>query len=895
MALSNLIDAYLLPMNVYLNLYRRFILRSLIQHRLRTIVTVIGIAFGVGVMLAIRLANQSSLESFRAATYSIAGDASLQITGSAGPFDEMLFSDSGWLRKYGQVSPVVEGVSAFVSPGGDGAPKIFLHVLGVDILRDSALRRYRLLSLGDGNTQPVSRDLLLLLADPTAIVLTERFAREHGLSSGSRITLAIGDSRKDFTIRGLLLDEGPAHALDGRFALMDIAAAQWAYGKLGLLDRFDIKLEPGVRPQTAETEIRSHLPEGLLVSPPGESYGQVEKMISAFHFNLSALGSIALIVGLYLIYNTVSTSVIGRREEIGMLRAVGVGRRVILLLFLGEASMFALLGGTIGLALGHWLAIGAVRATAMTVKTFYVSSAATAALASNRFEFSEVLFAVGIALPLSVMAGALPSLEASRVRPIEAIRGAERLGRSIRPPLLHLGASVVLFAIASVLALQEPVRGLPVFGYLSAVTAMLAGSFLVPGALWAACKVVPVLTPRRFTSLRLEARLASSSLGGSISRLAISISALAVSLAMMIAISIMIGSFRDTVAYWINQTLAADIYIKPDAGVPDAANGKIGAEAMAAIRSDPDIAAVDSFTSQSISYEGRPITLGAGDFGVLLDHGRLMFKSPADARQRMREAIGQDAVVISESLSLIFGRQPGDVIELPTPSGPHRFSVAAVYYDYSSNSGSAVMDRSTHERLFRSTGDANSFRVSPTSLSVFLLPGASSDAVVRRLEDKLADKYQLEFSTNQTLRAEAMRIFDGTFAITYSLEAIAITIAALGVISTLITLILERQRELSILRLIGAARSRVRRIVVVEAAIIGAVAQAIGVIVGIGLSFVLIYVINVQSFGWTIQYHFPAGFVAQATVFMLALTALVGLYPGQRASKVPALTVVREE
>jgi putative ABC transport system permease protein len=881
-------------MNLYLSLYRRFILRSLIRRRIRTLVTVIGIALGVGVMLAIRIANQSSLESFRAATYSIAGDATLQITGSAGPFDEMLFSDSGWLRKYGQLSPVVEGLAAFVSQGGDRRPKEYLHLLGVDILHDSALRRYRLLSLGGGKVQPSTRELLLLLADPTAIVLTERFARQQGLSSGSRVTLAIGDSRRDFTIRGLLLDEGPARALDGRFALVDIAAAQWAYGRIGLLDRLDIRLEPAVGLQTAEGEIRAHLPQGLQVSAPGESYGEVEKMISAFHFNLSALGSIALIVGLYLIYNTVSTSVIDRRDEIGMLRAVGVGRRAILCLFLGEASLLALAGGTIGIALGHWLAIGAVRATSTTVNTFYVSEAATAALASNRFEFADVVFAMAIAIPLSIMAGALPALEASRVKPIEAIRGAEKLSRSLRPPLLHLAASVALFAIAMLLALQGPVAGLPIFGYLSALTAMLGGSLLVPGALWSACKIVSTFIPRRFRSLHLEARLAASSLGASISRLAISISALAVSLAMMIAISIMIGSFRDTVVYWIDQTLGADIYIKAVAGLPDAASGKIGPEAVAAIKTDPDIAAVDAFTSQSISYNGRPVTLGAGDFGVLLDHGRLMFKSPPDARQRMREAIGQDAVVISESLSLFFDRRPGDLIELPTQYGPHRFKVAAVYYDYSSNRGSAVMDRSTYERLFE-LPDAHSSRVSPSSLSVFLAPGASPDTVARRLKAEFTDKYQLEFSTNRQLRAEAMRIFDSTFAITYSLEAIAITIAALGVISTLITLMLDRRRELSVLKLVGAARSQVRRMVVIEAVIIGAVAQIIGVIVGVGLSFLLIYVINVQSFGWTIQYHFPAGFVAQATVLMLALTALVGLYPGQRASNVPALTVVREE
>jgi len=449
-------------------------------------------------------------------------------------------------------------------------------------------------------------------------------------------------------------------------------------------------------------------------------------------------------------------------------------------------------------------------------------------------------------------------------------------------------------AIAVVLALQGPIHGLPVMGYLSAIMLMLAGSLLVPAVLWGTCKAASHVPPRYLRSLRLEARLAAASIRGSVPRLAISISALAISLAMMIAISIMIGSFRSTVAYWIDQTLGADIYVKPMFGVADDASGKIAGEAVAVIKSDPAVVAVDAFTSLPASYQGRPITLGAGDFQVLLDHGRLMFKSPSDARQRMREAIGKDAVVISESLSLIFKKKPGDSIQLPTPAGPTSFLVAAVYYDYSSNRGSAVMDRSTYERLLGQSSDISSSRALPTSLSVFLAPGAASDETIRRLQAALSDKYQLEFSTNQELRREAMRIFDSTFAITYSLEAIAISVAALGVISMLLTLVLERRRELSILALIGARRWQVRRMLVIEAVIIGSVAQAIGIAVGIAISLVLVYVINVQSFGWTIQYHFPLGFVAQTALLMPALSGLVGMYPGHRASNLPAIAVVRE-
>src|SRR5262249_9223933 len=193
-----------------------------------------------------------------------------------------------------------------------------------------------------GDKQVTTRDFLLLLTDPQSIIITEKFARKNGLEIGGKLSLVIGDTPHTFTIRGLLRDEGPARALDGNFALMDIAAAQVAFNRLGFLDRLDIKLKSNITLDKAEAEIAARLPAGLTVTRPSSTYNQVEKMIAAFHFNLSALGSIALLVGLFLIYNTISISVLSRREEVGTLRAIGTNRKTILTLFLGEALLLAM-------------------------------------------------------------------------------------------------------------------------------------------------------------------------------------------------------------------------------------------------------------------------------------------------------------------------------------------------------------------------------------------------------------------------------------------------------------------------------------------------------------------------------------------------------------------------
>jgi putative ABC transport system permease protein len=879
-----------------LRLYNRFILRALAREKTRSAITILGISLGVGVMLAIRLANTTSLGAFKLAAESIAGETSVQIAGTTGRFDEMELAELGWLRDYGIVSPVVEGFAMTLSPPRRGAtdqhpqgspPGEFIRIVGIDVLRDLGLRRYRLVRLGSESVNPTPREFVSLLTDPNAIILTEKFARRRGLSIGDTISLSVGGEARRFTLRGLLLDEGPARALDGRIAVMDIAAAQVALDRLGMLDRLDVKLRDGISIEAAKSEIGSRLPAGLVVAQPDEKYGQVEKMIAAFHFNLSALGSIALLVGLFLIYNTVSISVIARREEIGTLRALGLSRRAVLGLFLGEAALLAGAGTIAGLVIGRLLAAAAVRATATTVETFYIASTATDSISSYRVGPGDILTAFAVALPLSLLAASMPALEASGVRPLEAMRGATRLAKSFRPSVRHLMIAAGFLLLALAMSVPGPVRGLPIFGYGAALALMFGGAFLTPFALWVVSAATGALVPRLMRRRTAESKLATANLRGSIPRIAISVAALGVSLAMMTAISILIGSFRETVGYWIDQTLKADIYAKSVTRTTTTSEGEVPRESLDLLRSDPDVAAIDTFTALSATYNGSLITVGGGDFQVLLDHGRLAYKSPSDAVERVRQAIDQDVVVVSESFSLLFRKQPGDMVELPTRTGSHKFEVAAVYYDYSNNRGVAVMDRNTFGRYYPD--------LQPSSLSIYLRPGVDPERAAERLSETLGSRFQLQFTTNGSVRREVVRIFDSTFTITYALEAIAIIVAALGVISTLITLIIERRRELAILSFIGATRAQLRRVIVGEALLIGGVSQVIGVFIGLMLSLVLIYVINVQSFGWTIQFHLPWKFLVLSTVLLLAVTAAAALYPATSVVRMKVANVAREE
>jgi len=291
---------------------------------------------------------------------------------------------------------------------------------------------------------------------------------------------------------------------------------------------------------------------------------------------------------------------------------------------------------------------------------------------------------------------------------------------------------------------------------------------------------------------------------------------------------------------------------------------------------DAEASARETFDSLSPVAPYRVVNIGGGNSVQLMDFVG-----------EIESAIGRDAVTVNESFAIRYKKQVGDSVELSTVAGGRPFEIVAIYYDYSNSRGVAVMDKSVFARHFPNAR--------PGSLSIYLQPGADSAEVNERLSREVGSRHQIFFITNSGVRREVMKIFDSTFAITYALEVIAIAVAGLGVISTLITLILERRGEIAVLGFLGATRAQIKRMVVIEALLIGGVSQAIGIITGLMLSLVLVYVINVQSFGWTIQFHFPVGFLIQSTLLILAVTALAGLYPASRAAKIEAVRFAREE
>ena len=860
-----------------MRLFHQFILRPLVTEKVRTITTILGVSLGIAVVIAIQLTNASSIRGFETALETVAGKTAIEIHGAGTGVEETMIPQLGWLREYGVISPVIESNAALVV----GDPKQLsrrqmeaVKVLGIDILRDQPFRDYSLLELErplDGSRREFNTQLFLqILTSPQTVVITEKLASRRHYPLGSEMRLMIGDRVLPFTVRGILKNEGPARVLDGNFILMDIAAAQFAFDRLGRVDRVDVLLPDGADVRQSLDAIAGRLPPGLSAERPSRRSDQVETMLAAFHTNLTALSWIALIVGLFLVYNTVTISVVARRQEIGTLRALGLSRQKVLLLFLGEATALAVIGIAIGLGLARLLADAAVTLTSSTVSTLYIAAVS----APPDMNIGHLWTAIAIGLPLSLIAAAIPAIEASQVPPTAAMRGHDTLEMRVRFKPAALIVAVIFLVLAYALAQLPPVGRRPVFGYMSSFAMVIGGAFLVPSIMYVLAKI-----GRAFLrgTLGVEGLLAHANLVSAIPRLSISVAALSVSLSMMVAIAVMIGSFRDTVVYWVGQTLKADLFIGPGIRPTVGSEQTVSQDVIDTLAKHPQVAALDQFRNVDLIFEGNLAVLGAGSYDVVLNEGSLLFKSPDNAREEMRRAIGQDAVIVSEPFAMRYHRQAGDTIDIPTPQGVHQFRIAAIYYDYASDRGVVILDRGTFRKYF---GD-----LPPTGVAAYLKPGADPEQVRAEMLDMIDEGHRAFIFSNRTLREEILVVFDSTFAITYALEVIAIVVAMLGVAGTLLTLVLERRRELSLLRLTGADRRQVRRMVIIEAALIGAVSQGIGLAVGLGLSMVLIYVINVQSFGWTIQFHLPLAFLLQATIAVVIATSVAGIYPARRAAQ----------
>jgi putative ABC transport system permease protein len=843
-------------------LARALVLRPIVREGVRTVLTILGIAIGVAVVVAIALSNQSALRAFRESVDAVAGRANYQIVSDSALDENVLLRLQPFWASGVRFAPVID-VDGIAHPW-----QTPVRLLAVDLFSDLHFRDYKYAELD-------TKQYLALFRDDSVIV-PATYAREHALKLGSPLTLNVGAVERTMTVRGILEARGPATAFNGAIVVADIAAAQTSFGLAGQLTRIDLIVpDDALLPR-----IRAALPANARLERPSRRNERVENMLRAFRVNLFALAGVALLVGMFLVYNTVLISILRRRKDVGVLKTLGTSPPQIFAAFLGEGLAFGVVGSLLGIALGRGLAWLILRLIGRTVNALYVTSAPEA------ITLTPAIIGAGIAVGtlLSLLSAIQPSLEAAQVRPSLLIQAGlqQRVSRA-RSSLL-VAVALVLFVCAAASVRIPPRRGIAVGGYLAVLFVVGAFSALAPLIVTA---ISALLRAPFRAAFGIVGQLASSSIPASLRRTSIASAALSVAIGMMVAAALMIGSFRETVRVWVDQTVSSDLWLRPAKGLSNADVAVFPPQILGELRRLDFIAAFDPVRGRDIAYGDSFVTVGSGDTPVVAQHGSLPMVTPRDARPALERMVRIHGVFVSESFSLKFNKGVGDQVTLPAVRGPRDYTICGIYRDYSNDRGVVFLNRPDFVEAF---GDA---RVN--TVVIYLKRGVSVEDARHRLESLFGARYHAFTVTNGEIRTEVMQIFDQTFLITYALLAVAMVVAVLGIINTLAALILERGRELALLRVLGMRAAEVRRMIVLESAVLGLTSTVAGVAMGYVLSWILINVINKQSFGWTIKFHTPVRLIALSLLVTFIASVAAGLVPSRLANRLDLAAAMKTE
>jgi putative ABC transport system permease protein len=831
-----------------------------LRHRpIRALLTVVGVAIGVSAWLAIRVVNGEVYQSFEQSVESVVGEASVTVSGGLEGLDEQILQSIQGHPGVRVANPVLKIEGKIETGALSGRPLI---IWGMDLLEQGKDWK------SQGSTPLLQQDNWEQLFSPTTIFLEEELANMLGLRQGQTLSVKVKGQVHDLIVGRVLGSWGIQGGVQQQ-VLMDIASAQWLFGWLGRLHHVAIVPESGVAVSTLIQELQSALPENIQVSQSSRRNRQVESMLRAFQMNLTMLSGISLLVGIFLVYNTTAFSVAHHRQEIGILRSLGMERQSITMLFLLEAGVLGAVGGLLGCWLGVVLARWLTVMIGQNVGELYGMTS----LLAMPIPLHMLVEALSLGIGVSLLGALRPAWEASTMAPVQALAGGQSQAEEAHDALKSRWVVVASLLGAGVLSQMSSVHGIPVGGYMAAFCLLIGGA-----------AAAPVLSQwfSRWSQRRLGNRggllpaLAAEQMGRNPRRTSVTMAAIVVGLAILVGVGIMIQSFRQTVELWIEQSLMADIIIAPTSwlGEQDSSvqNHGLPRRLVDPILEIPGIEAVDPYLETNVETAGKTVVLVSRDVRLHAERSQYLFLQ-GKSFEVLTQVVDEDGVIISEVLAKRLGLNVGEQLPLKTPGGIEQFPVNGVFYDYATDGGKVVMD----QRLFEEKWEERD----ATVFAVYLKEGQELLAVRREIEDTLKDEMSIITISNGELKEEILDIFDRTFRVTYILELIALSVAVLGIMNTLLTSILERRRELATLRALGASSRQIQGLIVWESCYLAGLGAGVGIAVGMALSVVLIKVINKQSFGWTIQFTLAWETIGMA-VFVALAAALIGAWAPAR-------------
>lgn len=865
----------------------------------QTALLVLILALGVAVFTAVRLANRAAVSSFTHFTETLTGRSDFIIQAPAGPLPETILPELGAALSdlAVQIHPVLESTAA--EPAAADAPRFgrrTFTLLGVDLVGVANLAAQQAASetffRARSDTQRETGFFDLFGDEPLAW-LSPDFAEK----TPAHLDLVLNDRSVRLRVAGTIPRAPEAPAAPATLVVLDLPRLQELLGRAGRIDRVEFVLEPGpgletrraalsarlaalgvANPATPpETEIRnaniaSDDAPRWLVTTPGARRETAEAMTAAFRLNLTVLSLIALLVGLYLVFQALDGAVVRRRAEIAILRSLGVDARTIRRAWLAEAALLGFAGAGLGLLLGWAGAQFAVRAVGQTVNALYFSTSVQAA----HLALPEALVSLAAGVAASLAAGWAPARVAAMTPPAQVlVRSAPGAvgGRWLRSWPLALGA----LAAGLVLSRLPPLdlgggTRFPLAGHLAAFCGILGGGVLAALALPALGRALRPLAARDAAW-----RVALGHIARPTGRHRLAAAALVCAIGMAAGMAILVSSFEKSVRSWVQSALQADLYVSSSGAQSAGSDNKLPPETWRALAAHPAVAHAALFSAHPLVLDGKPTTLGGGDLAHQASRGGFLWVGQPPGPEALDPAKNAGLALASESFSERYRIQAGDTLVVPTPSGPRTLRVAALYADYGNERGALLVDRVHSSRWF---GDDHA-----TSVALDLLPGAAAETV---RADLLAAHPGLSIFTNSGLRSEVLRIFRQTFSITYALEFIGLAVAVGGLALSLASVLLDRRDELTTLRALGFRRSEIARATALEGAALALCAVAAGIALSFALGWLLIHVINKQSFGWTLAFNVPFAQLAALAVLVIGTGALVSHFVGRWAATLPA-------
>lgn len=834
----------------------------LLRHPWQLFLAILGICIGVAVMVAVDLANESSRKAFIASMNTLNGEANHQIIGGPGGLDESVYADLRVDHGIRNIAPIVAG---YVQINAQT-----MRLFGVDVFAEREFRKFTVpgaVSDGKSVVTPETAETMIrrLLAGEPGIFLTEKMATDFGLRRGDTVDLTANGKHYSVILQGVL--DGEESDQLPNLVIADIALAQYWLGLHGKLSRIDVKLSSDVGPSAEQLE--NALPPGTeLLSASGRTQ-TTAAMSDAFMTNLMAMSLLAMLVGIFLIYNSVAFAVLQRRDLIGVLRALGVTRSQTFRLILLEAAVIGIVGAATGVMAGTWLGAKLLVLVARTVSDLYFVVNVTDVAVSSYSVMKGVVAGIGA----TMLAAAIPALEASSYQPRLAMTRSvieRRAGRLV--PVLALAGILAIVVSAALLWLS----GSNLVGGLVALFLLIIGfAFCIPLFV----KYVSMfLEPVAGRLAGTAGRLAVGGVGKTLSRTGVAIVALSIAVSATIGVSVMVESFRVSVSDWLGTTLQSDVYV----GVP---RGSLDADLIA------DIVALPGIESYSTSHrtwletaDGRTriivLRMAPGSYaGTRIRRG--------DPREVWLKFEEDNAVLVSDAYAYRHELSGGDTIELKTGLGLRRFDVAAVYQSYDSNDGAVMMSRTTYDRFFDDPAI--------DSLGLYLAAAVSTDQVIEMLQETSAGRQSLIMSSNERIRTMSLGIFDRTFIITNVLYWLAVGVAVIGILGAMLALQLERAKEFGVLRAIGMTPGQTGALVSVQTGFIGLLSGLASIPLGLVMAWVLIEVINRRAFGWQIDMTVAPAVLFWAMALAIGASAFAGIYPAWHAASCRPALAMRDE